>query len=118
MSAAMVASLMLSVAACNKGSGASGEGGLGGLLGGGSGSTSGVAVTNESRSGAKISADSPWFDVKEIKISTKANPSKPVEYSTQRFGGIDKDKMLIITSGMYNMDNVTDAMLSDPNFNY
>ena len=117
MSAAMVASLMLSAAACNKGSGATGDGGLGGLLGGGSGS-GGVAVTNQSRSGVKISADSPWFDVKELNVNTKADPSRPVEYSTRRLGGIDKDKMLIITSGSYKMDDVSDAMLKDANFNY
>lgn len=117
MSAAMVASLMLSAAACNKGSGAAGDGGLGGLLGGGSGS-GGVAVTNQSRSGVKISADSPWFDVKQLNVNTKADPSRPVEYSAQRLGGIDKDKMLIITSGSYKMDDVSDAMLKDANFNY
>ena len=117
MSAAMVASLMLSAAACNKGSGAAGDGGLGGLLGGGSGS-GGVAVTNQSRSGVKISADSPWFDVKQLNVNTKADPSRPVEYSTRRLGGIDKDKMLIITSGSYKMDDVSDAMLKDANFNY
>jgi hypothetical protein len=117
MSAAMVASLMLSAAACDKGSGAAGDGGLGGLLGGGSGS-GGVAVTNQSRSGVKISADSPWFDVKQLNVNTKADPSRPVEYSAQRLGGIDKDKMLIITSGSYKMDDVSDAMLKDANFNY
>lgn len=101
MSAAMAASVMLSFAACNKAGGGSQ------IFGGGSGS--GSATSDQRRSGAKITADTPWFDANKLEIENGLNTTKPVDYSYSRLAGIDKDKLVILTNGSYKMEGISDA---------
>lgn len=110
MSAAMVASLMLSFSACSKSGG--------GSMGFGGGSGSGTVTADQRRSGAKITADSPWFDAKKLDIDNTLNVSKPVEYTYKSLGGIDKDRMIIITNGSYKMDGISDDDIMSGVVNY
>ena len=103
MSVAMAASMMLSVAACSKGSGNSSGGGIFG--GGNSGSGSNAS----SRSGEKITKDMPWFESKVIEPDNVIDSGKPVEYTYSRLAGSDKDNILILTTGYYKMPEMSDA---------
>ena len=110
MSAAMVASIMLSAAACSNGQGGSGiSSGLSGLAG---------TSTDQKRSGVKISADSPWFEATSFNVGINYDTSRPIDYTYQRMAGIDKDKFLVITNGYYKTDGISDADMMNGNFNY
>lgn len=95
VSVALAASMMLSIAACNKKGGGSGFG---------SGSKEG------SHSGKKIAADSPWYDSTRVDLNIDIENERDVEYSYQELAGMDKDHLYVITSGNYKMppDNEID----------
>ena len=88
VSVVIAASMMLSFAACNK------KGG-----GGSSGSK------ETSHSGDKISAETPWFESKRFEVDLKQDSDRPVEYSYQNLVGANADKVLVMTSGYYEMPN-------------
>lgn len=94
VSAALAASMALSVAACSKQSGSKGE----------------------SHSGKKITADMPWFDGEVKKIEPDIDTSKPLEYSYSELAGIDSDYLYVRTNGYYKMPTGND--IDWENFNY
>ena len=99
VSVIMAASMMLSFAACNKKGGGSGSGG----------SSSGIGGTDQkSRSGQKITADTPWYDSKILNIDTGIDKSKPVEYTSSSLAGTDDEKIVVLTTGYYKMPSLSD----------
>ncbi len=93
ISAVMAASMLLSVAACNKN--------------GGSGANGGSSAAGESHSGEKISSDTPWYESKIVEPEKGCDPNREVDYVYQSLAGCDKDSMVILSSGYYKMpDNI------------
>ena len=94
ISVALAASMMLSIAACNKK--------------GGSGFGSGSKDT--SHSGKKIAADSPWYNSTKVDVDIDIETDRELEYTYQELAGIDKDHLYVMTSGSYKMppDNEID----------
>ena len=103
VSAAMAASMMLSVAACSRAGGsASGLAQGNGVQGDGV-----VSMNSGSRSGEKITADTPWFDSEIFDAVGGTDPNKPVEYMYHRLAGSDKDNLIVYVNGYYRFpDNV------------
>lgn len=97
VSAALVASMTLSVVACSKKGGKTGDSG-------------------ERHSGKKITADTPWYDGEVKKIEADIDTSKPLEYSYSELAGIDSDYIIIHTNGYYKMPTGND--IDWENFNY
>ena len=58
---------------------------------------------NGSRSGTKITSDSPWYDTKVIDIDVELDPDRSIEYTYKRMAGADDDYMVILTTGNYRM---------------
>ena len=58
---------------------------------------------NGSRSGTKITSDSPWYDTKVIDIDIELDPDRSIEYTYKRMAGADDDYMVILTTGNYRM---------------
>ena len=102
VSLALAASMMLSIAACNK------KGGSGGSGGSGSNATS--------RSGDKITADSPWFDSQVIDVDLGLDESKPIESVYARLVGADSKKLITYTGGYYKMP--PDSKINWETFDY
>ena len=92
--AALAASMLLSVAACNKGGKGSGSG--------------------KSDSGKKITADMPWFDAKTVDVDIDYDKSRGLEYIYTQMAGADKDYVVTLTTGNYKMPTNIDWN----NFNY
>lgn len=95
-SVALVASMALSFAACNK-SNKSGD-------------------RAESHSGKTIDANSPWFDSKVTPVDIPLDDSQTVEYTYPRLAGVDDNYIVVFTSGYYKMPNGND--INWDNFNY
>ena len=91
VSAVMAASMLLSVAACNKKGGSGANGG------------SGAGATATSHSGDKVSADTPWYESKIVNPDRGYDNSKQVDYMYQTLAGCDKDSIVILTNGYYKM---------------
>ena len=72
--ATLAASVLLSVAACNKGS----KGG-----------------------GKTITSDTPWFEVSEFEIDTGLDPNRKVQHSYTQLIGSDEKNIAIFTTGNY-----------------
>ncbi len=100
-SVVLAASMALSVAACSN----SGK----------RGSSSGDD-REESRSGKKIAADTPWYNSEIISVKPDIDVSKPLEYSYSSLAGVDSDYIVIFTNGYYKMPNGND--IDWENFNY
>jgi len=83
LSVALAASMVLSFAACAKKGGSSGR--------------------QQSSSGKKISADTPWFEGREVNIDVDIDTSKPLEYTYSRLAGVDDNYIVVFTSGSYKM---------------
>ena len=88
LSAALAASMVLSVAACNK-----------------KGSSSSRA---KSRSGTKITSDTPWFDAKTFNVDAGFDSGREIEYTYQRLTGADDQYIIILTTGNYKMPDDID----------
>ena len=85
MSLFLAASFVLPIAACNK---------------------KGSKAREKSRSGQKITADSPWFDSNIVKIEPikpETQKGKKVEYTYQMLAGLDENYIAIFTNGNYKM---------------
>ena len=62
---------------------------------------------NGSRSGTKITSDSPWYDTKVIEVDVELDTSRTIEYTYKRLAGADDDYMVILTTGNYRIpDNL------------
>ncbi|MBR4403955.1 MAG: hypothetical protein IKT10_02475 [Clostridiales bacterium] len=91
LSLVLAASIVLPVAACNK---------------------KGSKAREKSKSGQKITADSPWFDGELVTIKApeiEEKKGKTVESTNQQLAGIDDKYIVIYTSGNYKFptgDNV------------
>lgn len=88
VSLALTASLLFSVASCANNGGSGKE---------------------ESRSGKKITADSPWFDSNTVDVEVAFDSSKEVEYTYPRLVGADDKYIIVLTTGYYKMpsgDNI------------
>ena len=107
-SAVLITSMALSFAACSGKSGKSG----GNRSSGGSGKDK-----NQTHSGEKISADTPWFDTNVIDIDIPIDASKPVEYTYPMLAGVDKDYIVVLMSGYYKMPNGNDINWETFNYN-
>ena len=83
VSCALAASMLLSVAACNKKNNSSSR--------------------DKSHSGQKISADTPWYDSKLVTLDVDFDNSKEVDYTYPRLAGVDKDNIVVLTTGYYKM---------------
>ena len=97
--AVLVTSMALSAAACskNKKSGSDGK--------------------EQSHSGDKISANTPWYDSKVIDVDIPLSDSKPVEYSYPTLAGVDDDYVVVLMSGYYKMPNGNDIDWETFNYN-
>ena len=83
LSLVLAASIVLPVAACNK---------------------KGSKAREKSKSGQKITADSPWFDGELVTIKApeiEEKKGKTVESTNQQLAGIDDKYIVIYTSGNY-----------------
>ena len=87
VSAVLAASMLFSVAACNKKNNSGRE---------------------KSRSGSKISADSPWFDTRSIDFDIGLDSSREVDYTYQRLAGADENYIVVLTTGYYKMPDGDD----------
>ena len=81
---ALAASLTLSIVACSK-------------------KGSGKDSRTETRSGEKISSDTPWFESKAYDVDLGLDTSKKAEYTTTSFVGADSSYLVLMTSGNYKM---------------
>jgi len=106
-SAMLAATMALSFAACNN------NGGKGLFNGGNSSSGSGKDKT---RSGQKISADTPWFDSKVIDVNIPVDDSRDIEYTYPRLAGVDDKYIVAFLSGYYKMPDGNN--IDWDNFNY
>ena len=106
-SAMLAATMALSFAACNN------NGGKGLFNGGNSSSGSGKDKT---RSGQKISADTPWFDSKLIDVNIPVDDSRDIEYTYPRLAGVDDKYIVAFLSGYYKMPDGNN--IDWDNFNY
>ena len=73
----LAASIMFSMAACNKNSGA------------------------KSRSGQQITSDMPWYEANAFDVDSGIDPDKEMEYLYSQVIGIDEKNIAILTSGSY-----------------
>ena len=101
----LAASMLLSVASCSK-QGKSGR----------NSNSSGNKSREETRSGEKISADTPWFDSEIINVDIPYDDSKPVEYTYPSLAGVDDKYIVAYLNGYYKMPNGND--IDWDNFNY
>jgi len=62
----------------------------------------------KSRSGDKVSSDTPWFESRELNIDLDLDPAREVEYSYQTLSGADKDRVVILTTGSYKQPETID----------
>lgn len=92
ISALLAASMALSFAACNKQEKKSGSGRSG----------------QESHSGDKISADTPWFDGKVLNVDIPLNDSREVEYTYPTLAGVDENYIVVLLNGYFKMPNGND----------
>ena len=102
----LAASMALSFAACSK-QGKSGRS---------NSNSSGSKTRNETHSGEKISADTPWFDGNVIDVKIPYDDSKPVEYTYPSLAGVDDKYIVAYLNGYYKMPNGND--IDWDNFNY
>ena len=56
---------------------------------------------NGSRSGTKITSDSPWYEAKPIDIELELDPGQKVDYTYSRLAGVDDNYLVAITTGNY-----------------
>ena len=82
VSAALVCAMALSVAACGKKKNGNGAG-----------------PEEESHSGQKISADSPWFECTKTEITPAYNPNKQVQSTYSTLVGCDENYLVVLTNG-------------------
>ena len=85
LSLILAASVALPIAACNK---------------------KGSKAREKSRSGQKITADSPWFDSNIVLIppaKLESKKGKTVEYTSQMLAGLDDNYIAIFTNGNYKL---------------
>ena len=82
LSCVLTAAMVLPFAACNKKNGDDRE---------------------KSHSGQQISADSPWFTSKTLKVKPKIDTKKTIDYTAERFAGIYKDSLAVYTTGYYKL---------------
>lgn len=109
-SAMLAASMALSFTACSDGGG-----GKGLSLFGNSNNSSGSG-RDKTRSGQKISADSPWFESKIIDVDIPIDNSKELEYTYPRLAGVDDKYIVAFVSGYYKMPDGNN--IDWENFNY
>ncbi len=68
----------------------------------------------KSRSGEKISANSPWFNADPITVDIGLESGRAVDYLYHTLIGADKEKILVETTGSYQMPEALDW----DNYNY
>lgn len=101
----LAASMAMSFAACSK------QGKKGG------GSSSSGNSREETRSGDKVSADTPWFDGKITNIDIPYDDSKPVEYTYPQLAGVDDKYIVAILNGYYKMPDGNNINWDTFNYN-
>ena len=82
MSCALAASIMFSIASC---------------------ANKGPSDTEGSRSGKKITADTPWYETKPVDIEIDLDDSREVEYTYPTLAGADEKYIVVLTTGYYRM---------------
>ena len=100
VSAALVCAMALSVAACGKKKNGNGAG-----------------PEEESHSGQKISADSPWFECTKTEITPAYNPNKQVQSTYSTLVGCDENYLVVLTNGNYKTpENIDWSTYSNKDF--
>ena len=102
----LVASMALTFAACNS------RGGAKGLS-----NKTGKNGKDQSHSGDKISADTPWFDSNVIDVDIPVDNSKSVEYTYPTLAGVDDKYIVVLTSGYYKMPDGNNINWDTFNYN-
>lgn len=67
--------------------------------------------------GKKITADSPWFDVKETHVAPEVDMSRELDYCTSMFSGADDRYVVFFTYGSYAMPDA-DYVIASVNMSY
>ena len=61
-------------------------------------------ITNDtSRSGEKITDDTPWFDSKILDVDIEYDTSREIEYTYQQLIGADDKNVIVFSGGQYKM---------------
>ena len=84
----LAASILFSMAACNKGG-------------------------SKSRSGQKITSDMPWFEANPFEVDNKLDPDKETEYIYSQLIGSDEKNIAVLTTGSYKLPENVDWQTFD-----
>ena len=101
ISATLVMAIALSAAACQKKPGATPDGG--------------TDLRDQSHSGQKIAADTPWYTAEMTEIKPEIDTSKKPDYTQTLLAGADEKYIAVVTTGTYKIED--ESVWQNKNFN-